>query len=206
MKILNSDLENDLAKSNTIKLDLGCGLNPRKGFYALDHLEMEGIDIVADLNKPLSLLPDNCCDYIYSNHVFEHIQEFLPLMCEIYRIAKPNASIEIVVPHFSNVYAYSDPTHVRFFGLYSMYYFASIDNQPPSRKVPSFYTDIRFEITSIKIEFMKRSRLDKLIAPIFMKFVNKNIHIQDFYERRLVNFFHAQQIRYLLKPEKENKS
>ena len=200
MKILNVDLENDLVVGKPIKLELGCGLNPRKDFYALDFVEMEGLDIVADLNQPLELLPDNCCEYIYSNHVFEHIQEFLPLMREIYRIARPNATIEIIVPHFSNVYGYSDPTHVRFFGLYSMYYFASRENQPSFRKVHSFYTDIRFEVTSIQIEFMKLSILDKLIAPIFIKFVNINIHTQDFYERRLANFFHAQQIKYILKP------
>jgi hypothetical protein len=30
--------------------------------------------------------------------------------------------IEIIVPHFSNPHYYSDPTHVRFFGLYTMSY------------------------------------------------------------------------------------
>lgn len=202
MKILNSKLENDLAEGRAIRLDLGCGKSARSGFYSVDHLEMDGVDIVADLNKPLHLLPRDCSEYIYSRHVFEHIHDFLPLMREIHRITKPDGIIEIIVPHFSNVYGYSDPTHIRFFGLYSMYYFVSPDCQPKRRKVPEFYTDARFRVKSLTIEFYRSSIFDKLLAPIFAKIVNFNIYTQDFYERRLSYLFHAWQIRYVLEPEK----
>ena len=202
MKIVNPDVKRDLESSNSLKLELGSGGEGRKGFYAVDHLELDGVDIVADLNKPLDLLPDESVDYIYSRHTLEHIHELLPLMRELYRVIKKNGTIEIIVPHFSNVYGYSDPTHVRLFGLYSMYYFVSSENQPEKRKVPAFYTDIRFIIKSIKIEFYKLGTIDKIFAPLFTKIVNRNLFMQDFYERRLSSFFHAWQIRFIMKAEK----
>ncbi|MES2626441.1 MAG: methyltransferase domain-containing protein [Pseudomonadota bacterium] len=201
MRIVNSTLEKDLSEHRTIKLELGSGQRKRDGFYSLDHIEMDGIDIVADLNKPLSLLPDNCIEYLYTRHVLEHINEFLPLMREIHRVTKPGGTIEIIVPHFSNVYGFSDPTHVRFFGLYTMNYFVAHENQP-RRHVPAFYTDTRFKIKSLKIDFYRASLLDRLLSPVFSKLVNHSIHTQDFYERRLAHFFHAWQIRYILTPEK----
>jgi hypothetical protein len=202
MKILNSKLEADLAEEKAIRLDLGCGKRPRSGFYAVDHLDMEGVDVVADLNKPLHLLPNDCSEYIFSRHTLEHIQELLPLMREIHRITKSDGTVEIIVPHFSNVYGYSDPTHVRFFGLYSMYYFVSPEHQPKIRRVPAFYTDTRFLIKSLKIEFYRSSILDKLVSSVFSKFVNLSICTQNFYERRLSHLFHARQIRYIMTPEK----
>ena len=202
MKFLNDQIGRDLENRKPVKLDLGCGQTPRKGCFSVDHIEMEGVDVVADLNEPLVLLPDNCCDYIYSRHAFEHIDKFLPLMREIHRIIQPGGVVEIVVPHFSNVYGYSDPTHVRFFGLYSMYYFVSSEFQPKIRQVPAFYTDKHFKVKKITIEFYKYSIFDKVFRKIFSILVNSNLSMQNFYERRLCRFFHASQIRYILEPEK----
>ena len=202
MEILNENLKNDLEDGRPVKLNLGCGEHPRKGFYSVDHLELKNVDVVADLNQPLDLLPDNCCEYIFSRHTLEHIDDILRVMEEIYRITKKHGTVEIIVPHFSNVYAYSDPTHVRFFGLYSMNYFVSEDLQAGDRKVPAFYTNARFQIKSLKIEFYKYSLFDKLFSPIISKLINYNIATQNFYERRLTHLFHAWQIRYILQPDK----
>ena len=124
-------------------------------------------------------------------------------MNEIHRITTAGATIEIIVPHFSNVYAFSDPTHVRLFGLYSMYHFVSPKYQPQTRHVPDFYTDVRFRVKSLTIQFYRSSTFDKLLAPILFKIVNYNTYTQEFYERRLSHFFHAWQIRYLLEPDKQ---
>ena len=202
MKIVNPNVKKDLEEGRAIKLELGSGGIAQDGFYSVDHLELDGVDIVADLNKPLDLLPNESVEYIYSRHALEHIQELLPLMREIHRLSKPNGIIEIIVPHFSNVYGFSDPTHVRFFGLYSMYYFVDPINQPKIRKVPAFYTDMRFRIKSVNIEFYRSGIIDKVFSRLLSKVINKNIFFQDFYERRLSGFFHAWQIRYLMEPEK----
>lgn len=205
MRILNKAVSNDLNSGIDLKIDLGCGSRPKIGYYSLDLLEMTGVDMVADLNKPLDMLPDNSCSHIFSNHVFEHIQDLNILMDEIFRIAKQDAIIEIVVPHFSNVFGYSDPTHVRLFGTYSFYYYVSRSNQPGKRKVPDFYTNSKYLIHTIKIEFDRLSLFDRLLVPIMRKFVNINLQTQTFYERRLAFLFHAAQIRFLLQPDKLSK-
>lgn len=202
MKILNPQVSRDLDQGKSIKLDLGSGGPGRAGFYAVDHLALEGVDIIADLNQRFDLLPDNCVSHIYSRHALEHVDRLLPLMNELHRLTRADGRIEIVVPHFSNVYGFSDPTHVRFFGLYSMYYFVARENQPSIRKVPSFYTNARFRIDKLTIEFYRSGAIDKLIAPLLGRLINQSIHLQDFYERRLSGLFHAWQIRYLMRPEK----
>ena len=202
MKILNSQLKEDLKEGKPLKLDLGGGKNPRDGFYSLDHVDLDTTDILVDLNKPLTHLPDNCAEYIFSRHTLEHIENLLLLMKELYRITKPDGKIEIVVPHFSNVYGYSDPTHVRFFGLYTMNYFVSAENQHNSRKVPDFYVNEKFIIDSVRIEFYKTTFMDRFIGAIFRRVINYDISLQNFYERRLSSFFHAHQIRYILHPDK----
>lgn len=153
MEILNPDFLTDLETGCPIKLDLGSGGIRRDGFYGVDHLQLQGVDIVADLNQPLTLIPTDSIAKIYSSHVLEHVQDINLLMSEIHRITQPNGIIEIVVPHFSNVYGYSDPTHIRLFGLYSMHYYTPKDIQPSGRKVPDFYTNVAFKINSIKLEF-----------------------------------------------------
>lgn len=198
MKILNEKLRIELEQKYPVKLDLGCGNNAREGFYAVDHIELAGVDVIADLNEPLDLLPNDCCDYIYSHHAFEHINNFMSLMREIHRVTISGGAVEIVVPHFSNVYGYSDPTHVRFFGLYSMYYFVSQVNQPKIRKVQDYYSDFKFLVRKIDISFYRHTVFDKIFAAGLSGLINRNIKYQDFYERRLSALFPASSIRYLL--------
>ncbi len=202
MKIINSSIEKDIKANRPININLGSGMSPIEGFYSLDQFNIGNVDILADLNKPLTLLPDNCVHKIFSYHVLEHLENFIPLMSELHRLVKSNGMIEVVVPHFSNVYSFSDPTHVRFFGLYTMYYF-SLNEDQPARKVPSFYTDFKFRVELVKIEFYKDTIFEHLFMPLFSKLVNLNHGCQNFYERRLCSLFHASQIRYILIPIKD---
>jgi hypothetical protein len=123
-------------------------------------------------------------------------------MREIHRVARPGATVEITVPHFSNVYGFSDPTHVRFFGLHTMFYFVAPEHQPRRRKVPAFYTDASFRVESVRLEFYRNGLLDKVLAPVFSFLVNRSYGAQEFYERRLSGIFHAWQIRYVMRPVK----
>jgi hypothetical protein len=45
------------------------------------------------------------------------------LIEELGRVMAPGAALTIIVPHFSNPFYYSDPTHRTPFGLYTMAYF-----------------------------------------------------------------------------------
>jgi hypothetical protein len=202
MKIVNEQVIRDIKNGVPIKIDLGTGGAGRNGFYSLDKLPLNGVDIVADLNEPLDQLADNSVGEVYSHHTLEHIDNFLGLMSEIHRITRRDGRIQIIVPHFSNPYGYSDPTHVRFFGLYTMYYFAPPQEQP-KRKVPAYYSQTRFHVESIQIQFYRNGLLDRLFASGFSRMINRSFGWQEFYERRLSAFFHARQIEFILRPIKD---
>ncbi len=202
MKILNSEVADCLSKGLKIKLDLGTGGAAEAGFFSVDHLPLPGVDIVADLDEPLDLLPDNCCSYLTTRHTLEHVGEFMPLMRELHRILAKDAVIDIVVPHFSNTFGYSDPTHVRFFGAYSMHYFADTDDQPGNRKVPCFYTDTRFFIEHVKIVFYTSGRFDGIVGKFMNRAVNKSFKALARWERRLSWIINAAEVHYRLRPKK----
>ena len=203
MLLINQHVGADIAAGKLLRIDLGSGPNPKKGCYSIDHLQLDGIDIVADLNKPFDLLPDNSAEYVFSSHALEHVEQFLPLIAELHRITIAGGMIEIVVPHFSNPFFYSDPTHVRFFGLYTMNYFVPTEMQKMARRVPTFYSDIRFELESIKLYFYRTNLFDRICVPFLRAFVNFSPATQEFYERRLSWIFPAAEIRYKLRPIKQ---
>jgi Methyltransferase domain len=205
MKILNPAVWEDLRAGKELRLNLGSGRRLIPGFYNVDHLPLPGTDIQADLNEPLSELPDNSVAEIYSRHTLEHISRFLELMVEIHRVTKPGSRIEIIVPHFSNPYHYSDPTHVRFFGLYTFFYFCDEEDQP-RRKVPSFYLSERFRIESVRCKLLRESLWDKMMGLVLQPLVNLNLNWLDRYERRLCRLVPANDIRFVLRPKKDTES
>jgi SAM-dependent methyltransferase len=199
VRLRNPQIARDLDQGKPLRIDIGSGPRPRPGFYALDQLELDGIDIVADLNQPLDLLPDACAEHIFASHTLEHVEKLLPLIAEIHRIARPGALLEIIAPHFSNPYYYSDPTHVRFFGLYTMNYFVDTQKQPEVWRVPNFYSQVRFEMESVKIAFYRFNLWDRLFVPFLRYFVNRSARTQNFYELRLSWLFPAAEIRYRMR-------
>jgi SAM-dependent methyltransferase len=199
VRLINPQIAKDLRNGTPIRIDLGSGAHPRPGCYSLDLHEAEGIDIVADLNQPLDLFPDDCAEYVFSSHALEHVERLVPLIREIHRITRPDGLIEIVVPHFSNPYAYSDPTHVRFFGLYSMNYFVDTEKQPSVWRVPPLREAPRFEIESVQIAFYRVGLLDRLLVPALRYLVNRTASAQNFYELRLSRFLPAAELRYRLR-------
>ena len=93
MRLVNPQIACDLEQGKPLRIDIGSGPRPRSGFYALDQLELPGIDIVADLNQPLDRLPDGCAEHIFSSHTLEHVEKLLPLLAEI-QLERP-ARVEV---------------------------------------------------------------------------------------------------------------
>lgn len=199
MKILNPRVTDDLAAGRGLRLNLGCGRRSLPGFYGVDHIALPGVDILADLNEPFDALPDDCVDAIYCRHTLEHVGRFLELVTELYRVTRPGGRIEVIVPHFSNPYYFSDPTHVRFFGLYSFYYFCDEADQP-RRKVPNFYLPQRFRVESVQCRLLTESLLDRLLRAVCQPVINRGPRWLDWYERRLCRWLPANDIRYVLRP------
>lgn len=202
MRFANPQVAEDLKQGKPLRLDIGSGAKPRAGFYGVDRLDAPGVDIVADVNQPLRLLPDGCAGHIYSSHALEHVDDLFLLLAEVHRISRPDAVIEVIVPHWSNPYYYSDPTHVRFFGLYTLSYFVDMDKQPHGHKVPAFAAAPKFIIESVSIAFYRFNLCDRLLVPLLRWFVNRKPAAQDFYELRLARRFPAAELRYRLRPSK----
>jgi SAM-dependent methyltransferase len=182
-------------------LNLGVGERPRDGYYGLDHLDLPGVDVVADLNEPLSSIPDNSVEAILAYHILEHVVNFLPLLKELHRIVIPGGKLEIVSPHFSNPYGYSDPTHVRFFGLYTFFYFSDEADQK-IRKIPAFYLPERFVVESVSVTLMPTFLMVKPIRRLTTKIVNSSFSMLDWFERSWCRRFPADSIRYVLHVKK----
>jgi len=194
------ELHRSLSSRRPIVIELGCGPNPHPDIIGIDQLQLEGVDFVADLEKGLPFLPDNSVDEIRSRHFLEHIENFKYLMQEIYRVLKPEGRHLAVVPHFSNPHFYSDPTHKRFFGLYSFDYFAASRYQL-QRKVPSFYADFQFEVIHRELVFNSQFFVRNLFKQVLRRLFNSSNYLQEWYEENLCYLFPCQEIRFVMVPQ-----
>jgi len=113
-----------------MKLNIGCGRTPLKGWINVDCMAaINGdsiVDIIANLDANVVKLPlgDDVCDEFLLSHVIEHINKPLPLMQELHRVAKPGAVAVIKTPYGSSDDAWEDPTHVRPYFVNSFGYFS----------------------------------------------------------------------------------
>ena len=105
-----------------MKLHLGCGNDYKEGYFNCDLSEQVNPDKVINLEKPLPFENDSV-DEIIAYHILEHINNFIPLMHEIHRVCKKGAKIFIKTPFYTGWGQYNDPTHVRFFSIYTFQYF-----------------------------------------------------------------------------------
>jgi len=201
LKIISPAVQAAIQSGTPIKLNIGGGETRRDGFFNIDRVELPEVDIVADLDSPLSLLPDNSVNAIHSNHVLEHISNILGLMEELHRVCTPDAKIEITVPHFSNPLYYSDPTHVRPWGIYTIAYFMDTEDQI-GRTVPCYYSRARFHLLERKLILPRRNPLERVLVPVLRAIFNRFFWAMEIYERRWTWIFPADEIRMVVTPKK----
>lgn len=202
--IFRFDLENALKNSSPIILELGSGTRKTPERICIDKLDMQHIDIVADLEEGLPFLPDNSVDAIYSSSFLEHVDNLDILMKDIWRVLKPTGKKVLFVPHFSNPFYYSDYTHKRFFGLYTFEYFSSEQNTF-KRKVPSFYHDYGFITEDITLVFYSPRKGRRLVKRVFQKLFNLNTWFMEFYEENLCYLIPCYGLQVTLRPVKDSK-
>lgn len=186
---------------NPVIIELGCGPNKSPGAIGIDSLQLEGVDIVHNLEEPLSFIPDNSVDEIKSSHLLEHISNLEQLVKDIHRVLKPSGLHTAVVPHFSNPYYYSDFTHNRFFGLYTFDYMATPETKL-KRPVPDFYDTVKFNIHSRHLNFKSTFFIRNLFKQVFKRLVNINGYTQEFYEETLTGFVGCSDIKFVMSPKK----
>lgn len=180
-------------------VELGCGPRKKSGALGVDLLPLAGVDIQADLNEGLRFLPDASVDVVRCPSILEHIREFSPLMAEIRRVLKPSGYCDVFVPHFSNPYYSSDPTHIRPFGLYTFFYFVEEKHQW-RRKVPCFYGNTRILIEELEMVFTSPFRERRWFRRLFGALVNSSQFMKEFYEENLCYLVPCYGLRIKFRP------
>lgn len=103
-----------VAVAEPLKLDFGCGPNPREGFEGVDAIAFPGVKHVLDVTKAPWPWPDNSVGEFHASHFLEHLtaRDRVTFFNELYRVLKPGAGGQIITPHWASCRAYGDFTHV----------------------------------------------------------------------------------------------
>jgi ubiquinone/menaquinone biosynthesis C-methylase UbiE len=111
-----------------MKLNVGCGHDYKEGWVNLDRSKDVKADLYCELDRTnldkFLVIEDNICTHIYMSHILEHINNPLPLMQELHRVAAPDCPLVIRTPYGSSDNAWEDPTHVRPYFIGSFDYFS----------------------------------------------------------------------------------
>lgn len=189
-----------LTGDRPLKLDLGCGQRKHAPDYVgIDALDGPAVDVVGDVVDVLRALGDERAIAVYSSHLFEHIADLRGLVDELERVLVVGGLLHVVVPHFSNAYYYSDPTHRRPFGLYTFSYFA--EDSLFRRRVPTYGRRPRLRLESASlgfrsaIEFRVRWRMKAAVG----RLVNASVWLQEFYEENLAAVLPCYELEFTLR-------
>lgn len=133
-----------------LKLDFGCGPNPKPGFEGVDRYPFDGkvkwvLDVVGkrrvvplDLDtgrpqEPCEVFDpwpwkDSSVDEAHASHFLEHLTnlggkwERVRFFNELYRVLKPGAGCLLIFPHWASNRYYGDPTHCEPFSEMGFFY------------------------------------------------------------------------------------
>ena len=159
-------------------LDVGCGRKKYPDAIGIDINPDSDADVLHDLNQIPYPYNDNTFDMIICDNCLEHLEEVVPIMEELHRIAKASATVRIIVPFYASRYAHTDPTHRHFFGWRSFDYFV------PGTPFREFrYSRITFEI--ISVEYQKGWRV-RGIRRWICRLANR---FKDYYEEYFAGIF-----------------
>lgn len=142
------------------KLNLGCGIDIKKGWVNLDSAAIPGVDVVHDIEKlPLPFAAEEF-DEILAQDVLEHI-DYIPVLKDLHRILKKGGSLRIRVPHFTSKNNFADPTHKKSFSVSTWDFFVkSPALSTHIEKERAYYFDFAFaKKVHCHITFEKSSRI-----------------------------------------------
>lgn len=112
----------------SLRLDLGCGPNPREGYIGVDTIAFNDKVKVFDLRTGPWPWEDNSVETAHCSHFLEHLTnldgkwERVRFFNELYRIMVPSGQVSLVIPHWASTRYYGDPTHKEPFSEMGFYY------------------------------------------------------------------------------------
>lgn len=169
-------------------LNLGCGLKHVTEAVNLDITPATNPDMVHNLDEVPWPLPDNHFREVLAYDVVEHLDDFLATMEEIHRVCRDKAVVRITVPHFTCANTFTDPTHRRHFGYFSLDYMTG-ENEI------QFYTRARFKKLASRMMFYP-SLVNKLVGRLANRYPAA-------YERRWMWMFPAWYLYFELEVRKD---
>ncbi|MBT4431729.1 MAG: methyltransferase domain-containing protein [Nitrospinaceae bacterium] len=91
-----------LLSLDDVCLHFGCGGRNLPGWLNIDGDPRPGVEHIQDLRQPLPLR-DNTCQYIFTEHVIEHIdmESLERTLKELHRVLKSDGVLRIIVPDCS---------------------------------------------------------------------------------------------------------
>ena len=158
-----------------IKLNIGCGNQCLPGWIGVDRLPPA--EIICDLEKDNLPFEDNSVSAVMALYFFEHIDNPLFVMQEIWRVCASGALVEIQVPYWGCESAFRDPTHKKYWTHRTWEYFDSRQIQVPHYTFTGKFDLIQLvetltpegqKLEGKELEFAKKHYLNIIYNLIFL--------------------------------------
>jgi hypothetical protein len=185
-----------------LKLDLGSGSRPYKDYLGVDNAINHKLVVKKDVLIFLKSLPKNSVSHIYSRHYLEHTDsdQFLKILREIDRVLIKNGEMIFTVPHYSNPFFYSDPTHKTFFGVHTFSYLC--ETSCLKRHVPGYVSITGWHLINLRVNFVPMIRIRffgfrfPLLSDLLNISVNSHFRLIELFERYLAFIFSIYEIKF----------
>lgn len=181
-------------------VELGCGASTTiAGAIGVDLIDFPAVDVVGDVYEFLGAVATGALKAVHACHFFEHVPDLPRLMAELERTVRSGGDLMVTVPHWSNPYYFSDPTHKTPFGLYSFSYLAN--NDMYGRWLPSYGETHQFTVVSVDLRFRSEiaTKWGRRLKRVSGRWVNASALRQEFYEENLAHLLPCFEIRFHLR-------
>lgn len=188
--------------ATALRLNLGCGSKRIPGFLGIDIGDGSAVDVRMDVMEYLRSLSANSVQEIYSRHFLEHVdgKDLRPMLLEFDRVLRPEGRIHLIMPHYSNPYFYSDPTHRLAFGVHTFSYFC--DESCLNRTVPKYATIPGWSLRDVKVGFIPYARPKifgfkiPMLSSVLVRVVNRGHLSIELFERYLCGLWSIYEVHY----------
>jgi len=187
-----------------LKLDLGSGARPYKDYLGVDNAINNKLVEKKDVLIFLKSLSKNSVSHIYSRHYLEHTDsdKFLKILREIDRVLIKNGEMIFTVPHYSNPFFYSDPTHKTFFGVHTFSYLC--ETSCLKRHVPGYASIKGWHLIDLRVNFVPMLKIRffgfrfPFVSDLLNILVNSHSRLIELFERYLASILSIYEVRYFV--------